>query len=412
VTERLTVTGIGHLGDGIAETPHGLVYIPNALPGETVEVEPEPGHADRRHLLHVDAPSPDRIEPICQHFGSCGGCAMQHWREDSYRAWKRELVVAALAQAGLDMPVDDLTDAHGAGRRRAVLHARRGTHDVLSVGFAARRAHHIVPIDRCPILAPEMRGTVEAAWAIAEALDPTGKPLDIHVTAAIEGLDIDVRGSGPLRPKHTAALAAIAAKHRLARITRHGEIVAQPVAPSLQVGPARVPLPPGAFLQPTAAGEAALSDLIVGHAQGRRNIADLFSGIGPFALRLATFARVTAADSSEPATAALKRGAATTPGLKPIDAQTRDLFRRPFVAPELESFDAVVFDPPRQGAQAQAEALAESRVPLVIAVSCNPSTFVRDARIMVDGGYRLTRVTPVDQFRYSPHVEIVAKLER
>jgi len=412
VTERLTVTHIGHLGDGIAETPQGPVYIPHALPGETVEVEPEPGHPDRRHLLHVDAPSPDRIAPICPHFGTCGGCAVQHWHTERYRAWKRDLVVTALTHAGLETPVDELIDAHGNGRRRAVLHARRGTHDVLSVGFAARRAHHIVPIDRCPILAPQMQGTIEAAWAIGEALDPARKPLDIHVTAAIEGLDIDVRGSGPLRPAHTAMLAAIAAKHKLARITRHGEIVAQPVAPTIQVGPARVPLPPGAFLQPTAAGEAALSDLVVSHAQGRRNVIDLFSGIGPFALRLAAFARVSAADSSQPAIAALARAAATTSGLKPIDAQMRDLFRRPYVAAELKGFDAVVFDPPRQGAQAQAEALAASRVPLVIAVSCNPSTFARDARFLVDGGYRLTGITPVDQFRYSPHVEIVARFEQ
>ena len=412
MTEQLTITSIGHHGDGIAETPQGLVYIPYALPGETVEVEPEPGHPDRRHLLHVDAPSPDRIEPICQHFGTCGGCAVQHWRTERYRAWKRDLVTATLTHAGLDAPVDELIDAHGKGRRRAVLHARRGTHDVLSVGFAARRAHHIVAIDRCPILAPEMHGTIEAAWAIAQALDPARKPLDVHVTAASEGLDIDVRGSGPLRPAHMAALAAIAAKYKLARITRHGEIVAQPVAPTIQVGPARVPLPPGTFLQPTAAGEAALSDLVVTHAQGRRNVIDLFSGIGPFALRLAAFARVTAADSSQPAISALARAAATTSGLRPIDTQTRDLFRRPFVAAELKGFDAIVFDPPRQGAQAQAEAIAASRAPLVIAVSCNPSTFVRDARILVDGGYRLTHVTPVDQFRYSPHVEIVARFIR
>jgi 23S rRNA (uracil1939-C5)-methyltransferase len=406
------VTRIGHLGDGIAETPQGLVYIPYALPGETVEVEPEPRHPDRRHLLHVDAPSPDRIAPICPHFGTCGGCAVQHWRTERYRVWKRDLVTTALTHAGLEAPVDELVDAHGKGRRRAVLHARRGTHDVLSVGFAARRAHHIVSIDRCPIFAPEMHGTIEAAWAIAEALDPARKPLDIHVTAANEGLDIDVRGSGPLRPSHTATLAATAAKHKLARITRHGEIVAQSVAPTIQVGPARVPLPPGAFLQPTVAGEAALAELVVTHAQGRRNVIDLFSGIGPFALRLAAFARVTAADSSQPAIASLARAAATTSRLKPIETQTRDLFRRPFVADELKGFDAAVFDPPRQGAQAQAEALAASRVPLVIAVSCNPSTFVRDARILVDGGYRLTGITPVDQFRYSPHVEIVGRFER
>ena len=412
MTERLTVTRLGHLGDGIADTPEGPRYIPYALPGETVEVEPEPGHPDRAHLLHVDAPSPDRIAPVCPHFGTCGGCAMQHWRDDRYRAWKRDLVVAALALAGLDAPVEDLIDAHGAGRRRAVLHARRGTHDVLAVGFSARRAHRIVAIDHCPILAPAMRGAIEAAWAIAEALDPARKPLDIHVTAANEGLDVDVRGSGPLQPAQAAALARVVAQHRLARVTRHGELVAQPATPTISIGRARVPLPPGAFLQPTEAGEAALASLVMDHVAGTDNIADLFSGIGPFALRLAERARVMAADSSEPAIAALARAAATTPGLKPLETQVRDLFRRPFLAGELTRFDAVVFDPPRQGAQAQAQALAASRVPLAIAVSCNPATFARDARILVDGGYHMTRVTPVDQFRYAPHVEIVARLAR
>ena len=412
MAERLTVTRVGHLGDGIADTPDGPAFIPYALPGETVEVEPQPGHPDRRHLLRVDVASPERIAPICPHFGSCGGCAVQHWRDERYRTWKRDLVVTALAQADLGIAVEDLVDAHGAGRRRAVLHARRGTHDVLAVGFAARRAHSIVAIDRCPILAPSMRGTIEAAWAIAEALEPARKPLDIHVTAATEGLDIDVRGSGPLRPAHAAALARIAAEHQLARITRHGEIVAQPAVPTISMGRARVPLPPGAFLQPTEAGEAALAALIAENAGGARNIIDLFSGLGPFALRLAERARVTAVDSSEPAIAALTRAAATTPGLKPVETQVRDLFRRPLVAGELTRYDAAVLDPPRQGAQAQARALIASRVPVVVAVSCNPSTFARDARILVDGGYRLTRLTPVDQFRYSPHVEIVARLQR
>jgi 23S rRNA (uracil1939-C5)-methyltransferase len=412
VVKRLRITHVGHLGDGIADTPGRLLYVPYALPGETVDVEPEPEHPDRLNLLHVDTPSPDRIAPICPHFGTCGGCAVQHWRGERYGAWKRDLVLTALAQGGIDAPVDELIDAHGAGRRRAVLHARRGTHDVLAVGFAARRAHRIVAIDGCPIFAPQMHGTIEAAWAIAQALDPARKPLDIHVTAANEGLDIDVRGSGPLRPAHAAALAGIAAERRLARITRHGEIIAQAVAPTLRIGRARVPLPPGAFLQPTTAGEAALADLVLENTQGTRNIVDLFSGIGPFALRLAERARVAAADSSEPAIASLSRAAATTSGLKPIDAHVRDLFRRPLVASELARYDAAVFDPPRQGAQAQAAALAASRVPLVIAVSCNAATFVRDAQILLAGGYRLTRVTPVDQFRYSPHVEIVARLTR
>lgn len=410
MTERLTVTGIGHYGDGIAQTPDGEVYIPFAVPGDIVEVEPEPGHPDRRHLLRVEVPSAERITPICPHFGACGGCAVQQWSEPSYRAWKRGLLVDIMARAGIEAPVDDLIDAHGAGRRRAVLHARRATHDVLAVGFAAPRAHRIVPIDRCPIFAPNMDGAIEAAWAIAEALDPTGKPLDIHVTATNEGLDIDVRGSGPLAPERTAALARFAAAHRLARITRHGEIVAQRIVPTVTLGRASVPLPPGAFLQPTAAGEAVLAALVTDAVGDAHSVADLFCGIGPFALRLAERIRVTAADSDEAAIAALKRGAANAGGLKPIKTAVRDLYRWPYGVAELSGFDAIVFDPPRQGALAQARALATSKVPVLVAVSCNPSTFVRDVKVLLDSGYRLTRVTPVDQFRYAPHLEIVARL--
>lgn len=412
MTEHLLVTSLGHRGDGVVATSEGAIYVPHALPGEAVEVDSVTGHPDRRRLLRVERESPERIAPICRHFGTCGGCAVQHWRAPQYQAWKRNLAVEALAQAGIEACVGTLVDAHGVGRRRAVLHARCGSHDVLTVGFAAQRAHQIVPIDECPILAPAMRAVIETAWVIAEALMPLRKPLDIQATAANEGLDIDVRGSGPLPPMQAAALAHIAAQRRLARISRHGEIVAQPVAPTITVGRARVPLPPGGFLQPTEAGEAALADLVAAAVGGAQRIADLFCGIGPFALRLAERARVVAIDSDAAAIAALAHAAAHTPGLKPIEAQARDLFRRPLVASELARFDAVVFDPPRQGAAAQAHELAVSKVPTVVAVSCNPATFARDARMLVDGGYRLARVTPVDQFRYSPHVEIVAWFAR
>jgi 23S rRNA (uracil1939-C5)-methyltransferase len=411
VVDRLVIERLGHRGDGVADGPEGPLYVSYVLPGETVEVEPVPGHGDRRHALRVEVQSPERIAPICPHFGVCGGCAIQHLQTSAYRAWKRDLVVTALAQAGLDAPVGDLIDAHGAGRRRAVFHARRGTHDVLQVGFAAARAHHVVPIDRCPILAPELAGAIEAAWAIAEMLGPQRKPLDIQVTASGPGLDLDVRGSGPLPPPLMTSLAGLAQTHRLARLTRHGELIAQRAQPTLPVGRARVALPPGAFLQATAEGEAALARLVIAHAGDAKSVADLFAGVGPFALRLAERARVHAVDSDAGAIAALRQAAAT-PGLKPIETQVRDLFRRPLLPGELARFDAVVFDPPRQGAQAQTRALAESKVPLVIAVSCNPATFARDARLLVDGGYRLVAVTPVDQFRYSAHVEIVARFGR
>jgi 23S rRNA (uracil1939-C5)-methyltransferase len=362
--------------------------------------------------MHVEKPSHERAQPICKHFGACGGCALQHWSLAEYHLWKRSLVVEALAQAGIVAPVADLIDAHGAGRRRAVLHARRGTHDVLEVGFTAPRAHHIVAIDECPILAPGLAGVIEAAWAIAEILRPAGKPLDLQFTATDSGLDVDVRGSGPLSAERLATLARIAETHRLARLTRHGELVAQRAQPLLQVGRAHVPLPPGAFLQATAEGEAILARLVHEHVGRAKRVADLFSGIGTFTLRLAEHARVTAADSDASAIKALQQAAGKTNGLKPVDAQTRDLFRRPFMAAELKTLDAVVFDPPRQGAEAQVRELAKSPVPVVVAVSCEATTFARDAKILVGNGYKLAAVTPVDQFRYSHHVEIVGKFEK
>ena len=412
MVERLTINHIGHRGDGVADTPAGPVFVPYALPGETVEVQPVPGHPDRRQLLRVEQPSPERIAPLCPYFGVCGGCAAQHWSEARYRAWKRSLVIEALSQAGIDVPVGQLVDAHGEGRRRVVLHARRGADDVLQVGFAALRAHEIVRIDQCPILAPALSGVIPAASSIAEALKEARKPLDIQITATDSGLDIDVRGSGALNAKRTTQLAAIAAKHRLARLTRHGDLVLQRAPPTIKIGRATVTLPPGAFLQATAEGEATLARLVDAATAKAKAIADLFCGVGPFALRLAERARITAADGDTGAVAALAKAAGTASGLKPIDAQLRDLFRRPFTAKELSQFDAVVFDPPRQGAQAQTRELSASKVPFVVAVSCNPATFARDSRILIDGGYQLTQVTPVDQFRYSAHVELVGVFER
>ena len=264
------------------------------------------------------------------------------------------------------------------------------------------------------MLAPSLDGAIAAAWAIAEAL-AQHKPLDIQATATDAGIDVDVRGSGPLPPPRMTALARLAETHRLARITRHGELIAQRAAPTVMLGSVRVTLPPGSFLQATAAGEQNSPgwwQSHIGEAKNTKHVADLFCGLGPFALRLAERMRVTAIDDDAGAIAALKQAANATPGLKPVEAETRDLFRRPLVASELKSFDAVVFDPPRQGAEAQAVELAKSAVPMVIAVSCNAATFARDARLLADGGYRLTAVTPVDQFRHSAHVEIVARFER
>ena len=412
MVEKLVIDHVGHRGDGVALGGLEAIYVPYALGGETVEVEEVHGHPDRRRLLAIDIPSPERITPFCPHFGVCGGCAIQHWQDDAYRAWKHHLVVETLQQAKLECEVAPLIDAHGAGRRRITLHARLGTHDVLKVGFAAAGSHDVIPVDRCPILDPGLNGALDAAWALAEPLTKMGKPLDFQVTATSNGLDIDVRGSGPLTAAMITTLSRLAETHRLARLTRHGELVLMRNAPDVTIGTAQVTLPPGSFLQATTAGEEALAALVEKHAGRARHIADLFCGVGPFALRLARRARVSAFDSDAGAVASLQKAATATSGLKPVKAEARDLFRRPLMPPELRDYDAVVFDPPRQGAQAQSQQLAASKVPVVIAVSCNTATFARDAKILVDGGYKLEAVTPVDQFRHTPHVELVARLAR
>ncbi len=410
MVERLVIDHVGHRGDGVAFADGQSLYVPYTLGGETVEVAPVPGHhPDRRHLLQVERASPERVTPFCPHFGTCGGCAIQHWETERYRAWKRDIVIDTLAQAELACDVYPLIDAHGLGRRRMTLHARIGTHDVLKVGFAAANSHDIIPVDRCPILDPGLSGALDAGWAVAEPLISIGKPLDIQITATDSGLDIDVRGSGPLPAPTIATLSRVAEQHRLARLTRHGELVLMRTPPTITIGTAQVTLPPGSFLQATVAGEETLAALVAEHCGRAKHIADLFCGVGPFALRLAAKARIAAFDNDEGAVTALQKAATSTSGLKPVKAQARDLFRRPLMPQELRDYEAIVFDPPRQGAQAQVLQLAASKVPVVVAVSCNVATFARDARILIDGGYRLEGVTPVDQFRHTPHVELVAR---
>ncbi len=338
MVERLEIKRLGRRGDGIADTPAGPLYVPYTLPGETAEVDAWPGHPDRRRLVRVDVASPERIAPICPHFGTCGGCALQHWDAARYRDWKRGLVLEALAWASIDAPVDDVIDAHGEGRRRAVFHARRGQRDVLEVGFAALRAHQLVAIDRCPVLAPSLDQAIAAAWAVAEVLEPTRKPLDIQVTASEAGLDIDVRGSGPLPPARVAELARIAERLKLARLTRHGELVAQRAPPTLSIGRARVTLPPGCFLQATAAGEAALAALIVeGAAKPSRS---------PICSRVSVPSRCGLPSAcASPRSTAIKprsRRSSARPrrrqGSSRSRPRSRDLFRRPLIAAELKRY--------------------------------------------------------------------------
>ncbi|GGK29613.1 class I SAM-dependent RNA methyltransferase [Salinarimonas ramus] len=399
------VARLGARGDGIVETKRGPLYVAYALPGERVRVALCDG--DRARLVAVETPSPDRIAPFCPYFGTCGGCLTQHLARAPARAWKREIVVDALAAAGVEAgEIAPTVDAHGAGRRRLTFHARYPDGKA-RVGFMAARSHDLVAIDACPVAEPGLAGAPRAAHALAHLMRGKAKPLDIQVTLTEGGLDVDLRGHGPVDEGLRAKLVGAAGLLDLARLSLHGEILVERRAPRVRMGEAMVAIPPGGFLQATAAGEAALAELVRSAVGKAKRVLDLFAGAGPFALRLAARAQVHAVESEGAALMALDRASRATPGLRHVTTEVRDLFRRPLLSTELAKIDAVVLDPPRAGAQAQAERLAETTVATIAYVSCDPATFARDAAILVGAGYALERVTPVDQFAHAPHVELV-----
>lgn len=409
MAERVTIARLGAKADGVAESASGPVFVPYALPGETVEIARE---GSRARLLRVDEPSQERETPFCPYFGECGGCATQHMRHDFYQDWKRGTLAHTLRQARIDAPLDPLVDAHGEGRRRITLHVRFPDRD-MHVGYMAARSHQVVEIAFCPIAEPALKERAPVvARAIGEHLRASRKPLDIQITATEAGLDVDLRGHGPMKDKDRLALVELAGRLDLARLSLHGEVLVERRPPVIVMGKASVVPPAGSFLQATRLGEETLAGLVLEACQGAKRVADLFSGVGPFTLRLAERSEVHAAETEKGAIAALDRAARNTPGLRRVTSEVRDLFRRPLLTPELNGFDAVVIDPPRAGAEAQVKQLAPSKVPLVVSVSCDAATFARDAAILIGAGYRLERVTPVDQFKYSPHLEVVGILRK
>ncbi len=404
---QLEIDRLGQRGEGIAIGADGPIYVPYALPSETIIADVE---GERGRLIEISAPSPDRIPAFCPQYGTCGGCAVQALAHGPYADWKRGLLVKVLRRVGLEPEVADLVDAHGVGRRRATFHARFDAKGKARVGFMRARAHDVIDLDVCPILALQMHGALAAAHAVAAALH--GGPFDIAVTASLSGLDIDIKGHGPLTPVETQSLIRVAEAKDLARISNDRICLLERRTPVMRMGKAEVAPPPGAFLQATEAGEEALAAKVCESLAGARRIADLFAGIGTFSLRLAERAQVHAVDSDEPALAALAKAARAVPGLRPVTIEPRDLFRRPLGKEEMAQFDAVIFDPPRAGAEAQARALAESAVLAVVAVSCNAQSFARDAALLSAGGYGIESVTAFDQFRHSPHIECVGVFRR
>lgn len=408
MNEILSVVRLGQRGDGIAEAPGGDVFVPYALPGETVRAVRD---GDRGQIVEIITPADSRIAAICPLFTRCGGCAAQHMSEGLYREWKRRQVVTALSRAGVEAPVAEIVDAHGAGRRRVTFHARREGLGML-VGFMAARSHDLIAVPACPVLAPGLARAPAAAQLLANRLGGSNKPLDIQLTASEAGLDVDIRGHGPAGDKLRLSLTEAAERLDLARLSMHGEIIVERRPPQQRMGKAMVAPAAGGFLQATAEGEEMIAGLVLAALPKAKRVADLFAGCGPFSFRLAQRAQVHAVESDKAAILALTRGAGMTQGLKPIATEIRDLFRRPLLEHELNVFDAVVLDPPRAGAEAQVRRLAGSKTGTVAYVSCDVGSFARDAAILIAGGYALEGVTPIDQFRYSAHIELVGVFRR
>ncbi len=409
MSEReLIISELGHRGDGIAQTDSGPVYVEGALPGEKVRATVVDGRA--RNPV-IETGSPDRIAPVCRHHETCGGCSLQHLAEKPYLAWKRGLVEKALKDRGIETAVADTVSATAGGRRRAVLTATRaGRHTLL--GYHEKASHRLVDIAECPVLDPAITAALPGLRTLAGEVLPKKGELRVTVLATTAGLDVAFDKADKTYDKKIATLSRKAVELDIARLTVNGEILLEVRPPLLDMGGIGIVAAPGGFTQATVAAEEALSRLVLSGVGKAKTVADLFSGVGTFALRLAKTANVHAAEGDAAAIAAFDKALRKPQGLKKVTYERRDLSRRPLVREELEPFDAVVFDPPRAGAQAQAEQLAGSKVKKVVAVSCNPATLARDLRTLIDGGYALQSVTPVDQFLYSPHIEAVAVLTR
>jgi 23S rRNA (uracil1939-C5)-methyltransferase len=404
---------MGARGDALADATPKPVYVPFALPGEQVRARVV---GDRAEILEVLSPSSDRQTPPCRHFGRCGGCQLQHWREAPYLDWKHNQIVQILTRRGLGgADVEPAIPAWGEGRRRAAFHAARLGGKV-RVGFIERGGARLTPIEQCPVLAPALEAAAPRLAALAELVLPQRGEITLQCLLTDTGVDVAIKGVGRMRVLERAVqerLSQAANELNLARLSIDGEPIVERVRPLVRMGRASVAPPPGAFLQATAEGEEILSQLVLEAIAGANRVVDLFAGIGTFALRAAQISEVLAVEGDAEMLAALKRAADGAAGaLRQVSILRRDLLRTPLSNLEMKKFDGAIIDPPRSGARLQAEQIARAPIRKLAYVSCDPGSFARDVKVLVEHGFSITRITPVDQFRWSPHIELVGAMER
>ncbi len=393
----------------VSVTHHGMgratdgTLVPRVLPGEVVTLA-----ADGAKIV---TPSVERVSPPCRHFKSCGGCAMQHASDGFVEGWKADIVRTALRAQGLEGEIARVLTSPPDSRRRARLAGRRTKKGAL-VGFHARASDTVIEVPGCRLLLPELTALIPSLERITALAASRKGEAGLTVTDSEAGPDLHIDTDKALTEELRIMLSEIAREAGLSRLVWADEIVAELEPPVQMMGRARVVPPPGAFLQATAHGEAALLDCVKEAVGGAARIVDLFAGCGTFSLPLAERAEVHAVESEAAMLTALDRGWRGVRGLKLVSTEARDLFRRPLLPDELSRFDAAVIDPPRAGAHAQVEALASSQIKVIAMVSCSPASFARDAKTLVDKGFKMGPITVVDQFRWSPHVELATRFTR
>ncbi|MEM9329830.1 MAG: class I SAM-dependent RNA methyltransferase [Pseudomonadota bacterium] len=406
---ELKIHSLARQGDGVATKDSETLYIPFSLPGETVTAT---SSGIRRDLISVIRQSSFRIDPICTHFGECGGCQLQHFSQEGYLAWKHALVYEALERVGISHAVDPLVCFDVASRRRCVFNVKHTAKGVV-LGFAERSTDRIINITECPILVKDISDRLQDIKNVLSSLPYTKKSFRLSVLASEAGLDLALSSPQPLKQNTKEILARKALSFGFARLSSDGEVLVELKKPILRMGLCNLIPPPGAFVQAVRAAEATMSELVCTYLSDCKSVADLYSGIGTFALRLAENSMVWALEENAPSLQALDRAWRETGGkLKQIRIETRNLERRPVNFTELKKIDGLVFDPPRAGAEAQVRQIAKSKIGKVAAVSCNPITLARDLKLLLEGGYKIQQITPIDQFRFTPHVEVVALLEK
>lgn len=400
----LTIRQVSIQGDGIADGPEGPIYVPFALTGEVVDGDIVGNRIPKPRIVE---PSSDRVKAPCSHFKTCGGCAMQHASDGYLADWKTDVVKNALAAHDLSSTFKPIITSPAQSRRRATFAAERTKKGVL-IGFHGRASDTVVAIPSCKLLHPDIMATMPALEALTKIGASRKARISISVTQSAAGADVSVADAKEADGPMMVELGALVEQFKLSRLSWNGEIIAIRTPPIQTFDGIAVSPPVGAFLQATEAGQISLTKSVLDAVGDAKNIGDLFAGCGTFSLPLARKAQVLAIEGDASLLKALDAGWRNGRGLKTLETQKRDLFRNPVLPEDLKKFDAVVIDPPRAGAKAQCEELAKTGIPRIAFVSCNPVTFARDAKILVNAGYTIEWVQVVDQFRWSAHVELVA----